>query len=103
MPEEKREGEKETKSGCEGIVMKIEVVREQVRRRERVTQTERGGVADGDMLIYELQGFSLTILSFTETEKERKTEAESKRGRRNDTKLEDTERETVGWEHGKEN
>lgn len=43
MPEEKREGEKETKSGCEGIVMKIEVVREQVRTRERVTQTERGG------------------------------------------------------------
>lgn len=87
--------------------MKIEVVREQVRTRERATQTERGGVADGDMLIYELQGFSLTILSFTETEKERqkerKTEAESKRGRRNDAKLEKTEREAVGWEHGKEN
>lgn len=79
MPEEKREGEKETKSGCEGIVMKIEVVREQVRTRERVTQTERGGVADGDMLIYELQGFSLTILSFTETEKERKKERQKAR------------------------
>lgn len=26
-------------------------------------------MADGDMLIYELQGFSLTILSFTETER----------------------------------
>lgn len=35
---------------------------------ERVRQTERGGVADGDMLIYEPQGFSLTILSLTETE-----------------------------------
>lgn len=89
MPEEKREGEKETKSGCEGIVMKIEVVREQVRTRERVTQTERGGVADGDMLIYELQGFSLTILSFTETEKERKKDGSRKQERQ-------TERRKIG-------
>lgn len=46
--------------------------------KERVRQTERGGVADGDMLIYEPQGFSLTILSFTETERgeERKIERE---------------------------
>lgn len=33
---------------------------------EKESDRQRGGVADGDMLIYELQGFSLTILSFTE-------------------------------------
>lgn len=33
-------------------------------------QTEGGGVADGDILIYEVQGFSLTTLSFTETQEE---------------------------------
>lgn len=39
------------------------------RERERVRHRGRGGVADGDMLIYEPQGVSLTILSFTETER----------------------------------
>lgn len=39
--------------------------------KERVRPTQRGGVADVDMLIYEPQGFSLTILSFTETERGR--------------------------------
>ncbi len=48
--------------------MKIGVIGEQARKRE--SQTHRGGVADVDMLIYELQGFSLTILSFTERERE---------------------------------
>lgn len=38
-------------------------------KRGRKRETGRGGVADGDMLIYEPQGFSLTILSFTETER----------------------------------
>lgn len=60
---ERKEGEKETKWCCAGIVMKIEVVGEQERK------SERRGVADGDMLIYELQGFAITILSFTETER----------------------------------
>lgn len=42
--------------------MKVEVVGEQERERERA-------VVDCDMLIYEPQGFSLTISSFTETQK----------------------------------
>lgn len=48
--------------------MEIEVEGVQARKGES-QKTEGGGVADGDMLIYELQGFSLTILSFTETER----------------------------------
>lgn len=57
----------------------IEVVVEQKKReRERVRQTDGAGVADGDMLIYEPQGFSLTILSFTETERGGEKQRESK-------------------------
>lgn len=50
--------------------IKIEVIGERA-WRERVRQTQRGGVADGDMLIYEPHGFSLTILSLTKTEREK--------------------------------
>lgn len=48
-------------------------------------------MADGDMLIYEPQGFSLTILSFTETERSGERR-ERKRDRQQDAKLGDTER-----------
>lgn len=55
--------------------------------QEGVRQTARGGVADGDMLIYELQGFSLTIPSFTETEDEERTPEIKKDGRKKVRKM----------------
>lgn len=99
----KKEGDKETKWWCAGIVMKIEVVGEQVTKRE--SQTERRGVADGDMLIYELQGIALTILSFTETERKvgrkivrkQARNRSKKRDRHQDTKMGDTDREMQRW------
>lgn len=74
--------------------MKIEVVGERARKRE--SQTERRGVADGDMLIYELQGFALTVLSFTETERkaERKT---ARKQARNRNKKRETDIKVQNW------
>lgn len=89
--EEKKQGEKETKWWSAGIVMKIEVVGEQATKRE--SQTERRGVADGDMLIYELQGFALTILSFTETERK----VERKIVARNRSKKRETDIKIQKW------
>lgn len=65
-----------------------------------VRQTERGGVADGDMLIYELQGFSLTILSFTETGGRREREQQRKAKYKN---WAGTERKPEGEERVREN
>lgn len=61
------------------------------RERERVRQTARGWEADGDMLIYELQGFSLTRRSFTETERggEKDREKHNMRERERDAKFGD--------------
>lgn len=56
-------------------------------KRERARQTQRGGVADGDMLIYEPQGFSLTILSFTETERGGEKDREREEDRRTDNEM----------------
>lgn len=70
--------------------MKIEVVGVQATKRE--SQTERRGVADGDMLIYELQGFALTTPSFTETERKvggkiARKQKQERRDRHRDTKV----------------
>lgn len=81
--------------------MKIWVVH--VRSREWYREEEG---ADGDMLIYELQGFSLTILGFTETERGRERESKTEKGkvRLIDSGMQnwgDSGRESEGEEHGR--
>lgn len=76
----KREGAKETRRGVQELFYENRGDR-RASEKERVRQAQRGGVADGDMLIYEPRGFSLTILRFTETERGGEKERQTERGK----------------------